>query len=272
MIPATLMTDAELSRLVVRDDAGFGALATPRGALPLTAMSVDARVIGLVATVDVAQTFENTLAEPIEATYVFPLPDRAAAIRFRMEVGGRVIEGVIDERAAARQAYDDAIRAGHRAAITEEDRRRRVHAPGRQPDAARRRDRAPDPDRAARGRRRRGHVPVPAGGRAALHPRPRAARPAGRPRRRARHRRGARRLADLAAGPAARPAQPGAPRAPPGRRSRRGADRRRALEPPRGDRDRARRRPRDRGPARRAPRPRLRRAVVAGRRRGAAPG
>ena len=122
MTTATLMTDAELSRLGVRDDAGFGALATPRGALPLTAMSVDARVTGLVATIDVAQTFENTLAEPIEATYVFPLPDRAAATRFRMEVAGRVIEGVIDERAAARQAYDAAISAGHRAAITEEDR------------------------------------------------------------------------------------------------------------------------------------------------------
>src|SRR5215831_18804058 len=54
MMPATLMTDAELARLGARDDAGFGALATARG--------------------------------------------------------------------AARVAYDAAIRAGHRAAITEEDR------------------------------------------------------------------------------------------------------------------------------------------------------
>ena len=62
------------------------------------------------------------LAEPLEATYIFPLPDRAAVTRFRMEVGGRVIEGVLKERAAARRDYDEAIKTGHRAAITEEER------------------------------------------------------------------------------------------------------------------------------------------------------
>jgi len=39
-----------------------------------------------------------------------------------MEVAGRVIEGVVDERGAAREQYDEAIAAGHRAAITEEER------------------------------------------------------------------------------------------------------------------------------------------------------
>ena len=39
-----------------------------------------------------------------------------------MEVDGRVVDGVIDERGRARQTYDDAITAGHRAAIAEEDR------------------------------------------------------------------------------------------------------------------------------------------------------
>src|SRR4029079_19656968 len=92
------------------------------GHLPLTAMAVEARVCGLVAEVELAQTFENTLAEPIEATYIFPLPDRAAATRFRMEVAGRVVEGVIEERGKAREQYEEAIAAGHRAAITEEDR------------------------------------------------------------------------------------------------------------------------------------------------------
>src|SRR5262249_33264834 len=55
-------------------------------------------------------------------TYIFPLPDRAAVTRFRMEVAGRVIEGVLQERAQARKEYEQAIQAGHRAAITEEDR------------------------------------------------------------------------------------------------------------------------------------------------------
>src|SRR4029077_9171448 len=70
----------------------------------------------------VEQTFVNTHAEPLEATYVFPLPDRAAVTSFRLEVAGRIVEGELKERGQARQDYDRAIRAGHRAAITEEER------------------------------------------------------------------------------------------------------------------------------------------------------
>jgi Ca-activated chloride channel homolog len=118
-----LMSDEEVARFG-RDkgDAGFGALRTERGLLPLVAMEVDAKVAGVMATTDVVQTFVNTTGTAIEATYIFPLPDRAAVHTFRMEVAGRVIDGVIEERAAAREQYDQAIAAGHRAAITEEER------------------------------------------------------------------------------------------------------------------------------------------------------
>ena len=54
------------------------ALDTARGRLPLIAMEVFARVAGVIATIEVAQTFLNTGGTPIEATYIFPLPDRAA--------------------------------------------------------------------------------------------------------------------------------------------------------------------------------------------------
>jgi Ca-activated chloride channel family protein len=121
-LPMVLMTDDEIAGFGRDPDAGFGALQTERGLLPLTAMSVEARVAGVVAAIDVAQTFVNTTGVAIEATYIFPLPDRAAVRRFQMEVAGRVIDGVIDERGAARQQYDEAIAAGHRAAITEEER------------------------------------------------------------------------------------------------------------------------------------------------------
>ena len=117
-----LMTEDEVAAFGRDDDAGFGALRCDRGPLPLAAMDVDAKVAGIVATIEVAQTFKNTYGEAIEATYIFPLPDRLAVNRFRMEVAGRVIEGVIEERAAAREQYDEAIAAGHRAAITEEER------------------------------------------------------------------------------------------------------------------------------------------------------
>jgi Ca-activated chloride channel family protein len=121
-IALLVMTDDEVARFGRQSDAGFGALKTERGLLPLTAMDVDARVAGVIASIELAQTFVNATGVAIEATYIFPLPDRAAVHRFRMEVAGRVVEGVIDERGAAREQYEEAIAAGHRAAITEEER------------------------------------------------------------------------------------------------------------------------------------------------------
>jgi Ca-activated chloride channel family protein len=117
-----LMTHDELERLPRDADGCFGSLATARGHLPLEAMDVHARAVGLDVRVELRQTFVNNLAQPIEATYIFPLPDRAAVNRFRLRVGERVIEGVIDERGQARANYEEAIRAGHRAAIAEEER------------------------------------------------------------------------------------------------------------------------------------------------------
>jgi Ca-activated chloride channel family protein len=106
----------------VAEESGFGALDTARGPLPLKGLDVHAHIDGLLADVTVTQTFVNTHREPLEATYVFPLPDRAAVTEFRLEVAGRVVEGVLQERGAARREYDRALRAGHRAAISEEER------------------------------------------------------------------------------------------------------------------------------------------------------
>ncbi len=117
------LTDEEIRpRSPADDTAGFGALTTPRGVLPLKAMDVQTRVDGLLAETTIGQTFVNTLDEPLEATYIFPLPDRAAVTAFRMEVAGRVVEGILKERGEARREYEQAIQAGHRAAITEEER------------------------------------------------------------------------------------------------------------------------------------------------------
>jgi Ca-activated chloride channel family protein len=103
-------------------EEGFGALKTPRGCLPLEALDVRAHVNGLLARTEVTQTFVNGNDEPLEATYIFPLPDRAAVTRFRLEVAGRIIEGALRERGEARREYDQAVRTGHRAALAEEDR------------------------------------------------------------------------------------------------------------------------------------------------------
>ncbi len=90
--------------------------------LPLVAVEIDAVVRGLVATTTVRQTFRNARATAIEATYIFPLPDRAGATAFAADLAGRRVEGELRERGEARKEYDAAIAAGHRAAITEEER------------------------------------------------------------------------------------------------------------------------------------------------------
>lgn len=100
----------------------WGGLRTARGHLPLVAMDVHADVAGLFAATRVRQTFANPFDDAIEATYIFPLPDRAGVTRFVATLGGRRVEGILKERQAARDDYDEAIAAGRRAALLEEER------------------------------------------------------------------------------------------------------------------------------------------------------
>ncbi|MER6577012.1 VIT domain-containing protein [Nonomuraea sp. NPDC001023] len=116
------ITSLEPARCLPVPDAGFGALLTERGNLPLDSVDVRADIAGLVAGVEVEQGFRNPFDVTLEATYVFPLPDRAAVTGFRMEADDRVVEGVLKERGQARADYDQALREGRRAAIAEEDR------------------------------------------------------------------------------------------------------------------------------------------------------
>ncbi|MEV0401764.1 VIT domain-containing protein [Actinoallomurus sp. NPDC050550] len=103
-------------------EAGLGALRTERGNLPLDSVDVQAAVTGLSARITMTQGFQNPFDVPLEATYVFPLPDRAAVTGMRMEAADRVVEGVLKERGQAREDYEAALAAGQRAALAEEDR------------------------------------------------------------------------------------------------------------------------------------------------------
>jgi len=105
-----------------RVDAGFGSIETAQGCLPLTALDVDVQIEGLAAETTVRQQFRNVFDEPLEATYIFPLPPRAAVTGFRMTVNDTVVEGRIDERGKAREDYDTAIAEGRTASIAEQER------------------------------------------------------------------------------------------------------------------------------------------------------
>jgi len=91
-------------------------------ALPLKHTDVDAQIAGVVAAVEVTQQFVNPFKEPIEATYVFPLPREAAIHAMTIQVGDRVIQGVVRKRARARAIYERARRRGQTAALLEQER------------------------------------------------------------------------------------------------------------------------------------------------------
>jgi Ca-activated chloride channel homolog len=116
------MGPAELGRIRILPDAGAGTMRTDRGNLPLDRLDVRSTISGLVARTVVTTDFVNVHDTALEATYVFPLPDRAAVTGMTMTADGRVVEAELRERGAARETYDRAIAAGQRASIAEEER------------------------------------------------------------------------------------------------------------------------------------------------------
>ncbi|AGL18349.1 VIT domain-containing protein [Actinoplanes sp. N902-109] len=121
-LSVTPMEPAELGRIRILPDAGLGALRTERGNLPLDRLDVQARISGLVARTTVTTEFVNAFDTTLEATYIFPLPDRAAVTGMTMTADDRTVTAELQERGAARETYDRAIQAGQRASIAEEER------------------------------------------------------------------------------------------------------------------------------------------------------
>lgn len=91
-------------------------------ALPLEHTEVTAQVTGPVAEVKVEQTFHNPFDEPIEVTYLFPLPAEAAVTDFEMRLSERVIRSCVQEREKARRQYEESRDQGHQASLLEQER------------------------------------------------------------------------------------------------------------------------------------------------------
>ncbi|KAF7307748.1 hypothetical protein MKEN_01134900 [Mycena kentingensis (nom. inval.)] len=89
--------------------------------LPLLNVHAEASIKELAAQVKLTQTYGNDAAFPIEATYTFPIPARAAVCSFVMikQDGTRVV-GVVQEKDEARETYDTAVAAGQQASLAEQ--------------------------------------------------------------------------------------------------------------------------------------------------------
>jgi len=108
--------EAKRGSLLMRTDGG-GFVAAP-----LLRTAVRMQVTGLINRATVRQQFSNDSDDWVEAVYVFPLPENAAVDHLRMEVGERVIEGVVKERQAAETDYANARAAGKRASLVSQER------------------------------------------------------------------------------------------------------------------------------------------------------
>ena len=124
LAPALLLALATLAAAQTQD-LGEGSMQVAGGGqriLPLKHTGVKAEISGFVAEVSVTQVFANPIDSPIEAVYVFPLPENAAVNEMTLTVAGRVIKGQIKKREEAKQIYERAKAQGKTAALLDQER------------------------------------------------------------------------------------------------------------------------------------------------------
>lgn len=90
--------------------------------LPLRRADVSASACGGIARVELTQEFANPYAEPLRVTYQTPLPADGAVSGYRFEFGEEIVTGRVEPKAAAREAFEQAIIEGRTAALLEEER------------------------------------------------------------------------------------------------------------------------------------------------------
>ncbi|MGI9264222.1 MAG: marine proteobacterial sortase target protein [Gammaproteobacteria bacterium] len=91
---------------------------------PAPTLTADAaiEVTGMIARVDIRQSFTNPSSEWLEGIYVFPLPTDAAVDTLELRVADQWIQGEIRERQQAKEIYRQARDSGRQAGLVNQDR------------------------------------------------------------------------------------------------------------------------------------------------------
>ncbi len=84
--------------------------------------AISGQVNGMIATIKVKQTFKNDSDVWLNGRYVFPLPEGAAVDNMTIEIGGRLIKGVIKEKEVAKRNFEQAKRKGKKASLLQQHR------------------------------------------------------------------------------------------------------------------------------------------------------
>lgn len=86
----------------------------------LKGVKTHARLQGLLAEVEVEQSYRNPRDTNIEAVYTFPLPFGAVLLALEVEIAGKTLSGQVVEKKEAERRYEDAVTDGDSAVMLEE--------------------------------------------------------------------------------------------------------------------------------------------------------
>lgn len=81
-------------------------------ALKLARLDLHVEVVGAIARTTAEVRFENPTSRPLEGDFTFDLPSGSVVTGYGLDVGGRMIDGVIAPRRQAVLAYEARVRAG----------------------------------------------------------------------------------------------------------------------------------------------------------------
>ena len=112
--------ELELTRTIKDDNTATTTSQTGHALLLNT--DISGSVNGLVASINVKQTFQNNMDGWVNGRYVFPLPEGAAVDSFRMRIGERVIDGLIKEKRQAEREFQAAKKSGKKAGLLKQHR------------------------------------------------------------------------------------------------------------------------------------------------------
>eukprot|EP01102_Stenamoeba_stenopodia_P013992 TRINITY_DN4606_c0_g1_i3.p1 TRINITY_DN4606_c0_g1~~TRINITY_DN4606_c0_g1_i3.p1 ORF type:complete len:764 (-),score=185.45 TRINITY_DN4606_c0_g1_i3:796-3087(-) len=98
-----------------------GLYSSSNAPVPLEGVHVEAKIVDMVAEVNVLQFYSNNEDVAIEANYVFPLDSNAAVCDFQADINGTIIQGKVKEKQQAKREYKEAIQRGDGAYLLEQE-------------------------------------------------------------------------------------------------------------------------------------------------------
>jgi Vault protein inter-alpha-trypsin domain len=99
---------------------GIFASDSSSASFPLVGARCHYTVIDVQTVASLVQTYVSNASDPQAVVYVFPLPAEAAVCAFKAVIGGtRIVKGVVQEKAPAKENYEKAVKQGLTAGLLE---------------------------------------------------------------------------------------------------------------------------------------------------------